>query len=154
MLSHSKSIGSLSIDVFWETFFNQKLAFCFLICLGTTKFVLLSVFTLKETICSQICSKSRLKSAKSPLPVDVRRSKTSLLKVLLKIVTENGIYSPPMKVISNTILFVYSFAGRPRQNWARVSNAIAKLFRWTPPPRNYWKSSEGIYNSCVLLRRL
>ena len=52
-------------------------AFFFLICLDTTKFVLRSVFTLKETICPKICSKSRLKSAKSPLPVDVRRSKTS-----------------------------------------------------------------------------
>ena len=28
-----------------------------------------------------MCSKSRLKSAKRPLPVDVRRSKTSLLKL-------------------------------------------------------------------------
>jgi len=132
MLSHSKSIGSLSIDVFWETFFNQKLAFCFLICLGKTKFVSLSVFTLKETTCHKICSKSRLKSANSPLPVDVRRSKT-WLPVLLKIMTKNGIYLPPMKIISNTILFVYSFAQRPHRNWARVSNAIAQLFRWNHP---------------------
>ena len=50
-------------------------------CLDTTKSVLLSVFTLTETICPNICSKSRLKSAKSPLPVDVRRSKTLLLKL-------------------------------------------------------------------------
>ena len=134
MLSHSKSIGSLSIDVFWETFFNQKLAFCFLIFLSTTKFVLLSVFILKDTIYPKICSKSRLRCVKSALPVHVNRSKTKLLKILLKIMTKNGIYSPPMKVISNTILFVYSFARRPRQNWARVSNAIAELFRWTPPP--------------------
>ena len=35
----------------------------------------------------------------------------SRLKVLLKITTENGIYSHPMKVISNTILFVYSLRG-------------------------------------------
>ena len=35
----------------------------------------------------------------------------SRLKVLLKITTENGIYSQPMKVISNTILFVYSLRG-------------------------------------------
>ena len=96
---------------FWTTLVNQKEALFFLICLGTTKFVLLSVFTLKEKICTQICWKSRLKSAKSSLPVDVRRSKTSLLKVLLKIVTENGIYSPLMKVIFNTILFVYSLCG-------------------------------------------
>ena len=72
---------------------------------------MLRVFTLKETIYPKICSKSRFKSAKGSLPVDVRRSKTSLRKVLLKIMTENGIYSPPMKVISNTILLVYSLRG-------------------------------------------
>ena len=32
-------------------------------------------------ICSKICSKTRLKSSKSLLPVDVRSSKTSLLKL-------------------------------------------------------------------------
>ena len=42
------------------------------------------MFTLKETICPKICSKLRLKSAKGPFPDDLRRSKTSLLKVLLK----------------------------------------------------------------------
>ena len=68
----------------------------------------MSVFTLKESIFPKLCSNSRLKSAKSPLSVDLRLSKTSLLKVLLKIITENGIYSPLMKIISNTILFVYS----------------------------------------------
>ena len=78
---------------------------------GTTKFVLLSVFTLIDPICPKICSKARLKSAKSPLPVDVRRSKTSPLKVTLKIMTENTIYSHLMKVISNTILFVYCSRG-------------------------------------------
>ena len=35
----------------------------------------------------------------------------SRLKVLLKITTENGIYSHPIKVISNIILFVYSLHG-------------------------------------------
>ena len=40
-----------------------------------------SVLILIETICPKICSKSRLKCAKSPFPVDVRRSKTSLLKL-------------------------------------------------------------------------
>ena len=47
--------------------------FSLLICLDATKFVLLAVFTPIETICPKICSKSRLKSAKSPLPVYVRR---------------------------------------------------------------------------------
>ena len=54
--------------------------FSLLICHDATKFVLLSVFTLKETIFSRLCSKTRPKTAKTPLPVDVRRSKTSLLK--------------------------------------------------------------------------
>jgi len=40
-----------------------------------------SVFIVIQTICPKIGSKTRLKSAKSPLPVDVRRSKTSLLKL-------------------------------------------------------------------------
>ena len=84
--------------------------FLFNICLGSTKFLLLSVFFFKETIYPKICSKSRLRCAKSSLPVDARRSKTSL-PVLLKIMTENGTNSPPMKVISNTILFVYSLRG-------------------------------------------
>ena len=44
-------------------------------CLDATKFVLLNVFTLKETICPRICSKSLLKSGKSPLLVDMHRSK-------------------------------------------------------------------------------
>ena len=49
-------------------------------CLDATKFVLLRVITLKETICPKSCWKSRLKSAKSPLPVNVHGSKTWLLK--------------------------------------------------------------------------
>ena len=44
-----------------------------LICLDATKFVWLSGFTLIETICPTVCSKSQLKCAKS--------SKTSLLKL-------------------------------------------------------------------------
>lgn len=47
-----------------------------LICLDATKF-----FTLNETICPRICSKSRLKNAKSPLPANVRRSETSLINL-------------------------------------------------------------------------
>ena len=55
--------------------------FSLLICLHATNIVLLSVFTLIETICPIISSKSRPRSAKSQLPVDVRGSKTSLLKL-------------------------------------------------------------------------
>ena len=41
--------------------------FSLLIYLGANKFVLLRVLTFKERFCPRICSKSRLKSAKSPL---------------------------------------------------------------------------------------
>ena len=56
--------------------------FSLLIYLDATKFVLLSVLTLQETLCRRICSKPRLKSAKGSLPVDVRGLKTWLLKPL------------------------------------------------------------------------
>ena len=46
--------------------------------------MLLSVFTVKETICPRICSKSLPKSSKSQFPVDMRRSKTSLFKLPIK----------------------------------------------------------------------
>ena len=55
--------------------------FSLLICPDDAKFVLISVLALIEPICPKIYSKSRLKSAKIPLPVDVRCSKTSLLKL-------------------------------------------------------------------------
>ena len=74
-------IGSLSNDVFERRTSTGSEAFSLLISLDAATFVLLSVLTLIETICPKICSKSRLKSAKSPLPVDPRRSKTSLLKL-------------------------------------------------------------------------
>ena len=48
-------------------------------------------------------------------------------------VTENGIHLPPMKVISNTILFVYSLRGALNQNCAHVSHAMAQSFRWNQP---------------------
>ena len=93
------------------------------------KFVLLhvSVFTLKESIFPKLCSNSRLKSAKSPLPVDLRLSKTSLLKVLLKIITENeGNFQHHF-----VCLF---FAQRSYRNCARVSHAMAQFFSMEPTP--------------------
>ena len=75
------TLGSLSSDVFEQRMSTGSETFSLLISLDATVFVLLSVLILIETICPKICSKSRLKSAKSPLQVDVRRSKTSLLKL-------------------------------------------------------------------------
>ena len=77
----SRSIGSLSSDVFDCLTSTGSEPFSLLVCLNATKFVLLSVFTILETIWPKVCSKSRLKSAKSPLLVDARGSKTSLLKL-------------------------------------------------------------------------
>ena len=60
-------------------------AFFLLICFDATKFVLLSFFTNITTavtrICPKIWAKPLPKNVKSPLPVDVRRSKTPLLKL-------------------------------------------------------------------------
>ena len=72
---------SLSSNVFERRTSTGSELFSPLIRLDATNYVLLSVFTLIETICPNVCSKSQLKCAKSPLPVDVRRSKTSLLKL-------------------------------------------------------------------------
>ena len=72
---------SLSRNVFERRTSTGSERFSLLMYRDATKFVLLSVFTLKETFCPRMCSKSRLKSAKNPLPVDVPRSKTSLLKL-------------------------------------------------------------------------
>ena len=93
----------------------------------------MSVFTLKESIFPKLCANSRLKSAKSPLPVDLRLSKTSLLKVLLKIITENGIYSPLMKIISNTILFVYCLRGALIEIVRVCRTRLGNFFHGTTP---------------------
>ena len=73
--------SSLSSDVFERRTSTGSEPFPLLISLDATIFVLPSVLILIETICPNICSKSGLKSAKRPLPVDVRRSKKSLLKL-------------------------------------------------------------------------
>ena len=75
------TIGSLSRDVFARRTSTGSEPFSLLVSLDATVFILPSVLILIETICPKTCSKSRLKSAKCPLPVDVRRSKTSLLKL-------------------------------------------------------------------------
>ena len=72
------TLGSLSGDVFERRMSTGSEPFPLLMCLDATKFVLLSVFTLIETICPRICSKSRLMGPKRPLPCG---KKTSLLKL-------------------------------------------------------------------------
>ena len=67
-----ETLGSLS-DAFEQHTSTGCGPFSPLICLDATEFVFLSVFTLtyRDNIYPKICSRSWLKSAKSPLPVDV-----------------------------------------------------------------------------------
>ena len=51
------------------------------ICLESNKFVLLSFFSIVKRIYPRVSTKPLPNDAKSPLPVDVRRSKTLLLKL-------------------------------------------------------------------------
>ena len=57
----------LESDAFERRASTGSEPFFLLICPDATKFVLLIVLSLKETICPRICRHSRPKSAKSPL---------------------------------------------------------------------------------------
>ena len=73
--------GNLSKDVFERRTSTGSEAFFLLICLDANKFVLLSFFPLIKTIYPRVSTEPLPSDAKSPLPVDVRRSKTLLLKL-------------------------------------------------------------------------
>ena len=68
-------------DVFERRTSTGNEAFSLFICLDANKFVLLSVFSLIKTINPRVSTKPLPNDAKSPLPVDVRCSKTPLLKL-------------------------------------------------------------------------
>ena len=69
-------IGTLSKDVFEPRKSTGSEAFSLFICLDANKLVLLSFFSLLKTIYPRVSTKSFPSDVKSPLPVDVRRSKT------------------------------------------------------------------------------
>ena len=77
----SSIIGSLSRDVFERRTSTGSELFSLLVCLDANKFVLLSFFSPLKTIYSRVSTKPLPNDAKSSLPVDVRRSKTLLLKL-------------------------------------------------------------------------
>ena len=74
--------GSLSKGVFERRTSTVSKAFSFLICLDDIKFVLHSFFNLIETIWLKIRTIPSFENEKKPLPIDVCRSKTSLLERL------------------------------------------------------------------------
>ena len=88
-------IGSLSKDVFERRTSTGSEVFSLFIFLDTTKFVLLSFFSPIKTIYLRVSTKPQPNAAKSPLPVDVRRSKTLLLKL------PNLLMTPRMSITSH-----------------------------------------------------
>ena len=74
-------IGTLSKDVFERRTSTGSEAFSLSVCLDANKLVLLSFFSLLKTIYPRVSTKPLPNDAKSPLPADVRRSKTLLLKL-------------------------------------------------------------------------
>ena len=66
--------GSLSKDVFERCTSTGSEALSLFICLDGNKFVLLSFFSLIKTSYPRVSTKPLANYAKSPLPVDVRRS--------------------------------------------------------------------------------
>ena len=73
--------GNLSKDVFERRTSTGSEAFFLFICLDAIKFSLLNFFSLLKTIYPRVLTKPLPNDAKSPLPVDVRPSKTLLLKL-------------------------------------------------------------------------
>ena len=63
-----------------DLFGERKEIFFILKYIDNTKIVFLSLFLIIEMICPKLWAKIQLKNEKSPLPVDVRHSKASLLK--------------------------------------------------------------------------
>ena len=88
-----RKLGSLSRDVFERRTSTGSELFSLLVCLDANKFVLLSLFSPLKTIYSRVSTKPLPNDAKSSLPVDVRRSKTLLLKLPIgttRTATKNG----------------------------------------------------------------
>ena len=77
-------LGTLSKDVFERRTSTGSAAFSLFICLDANKLVLMSFFSLLKTIYARVSTKPLPNDAKSPLPVDVRRSKTLLLKLPIR----------------------------------------------------------------------
>ena len=78
-------LGTLSKDVFERRTSTGSEAFSLFICLDANKLVLLSFFSLLKTIYPRVSTKPLPNDTKSPRPVDVRPSKTLLLKLPINV---------------------------------------------------------------------
>ena len=85
------SIGNLSKNVFEPRTSTGSEAFSLLICLDANKFVLLSFFSLIKTIYQRASTEPLPSDAKSPLPVEIRPSKTLLLKLPINSYTTHAL---------------------------------------------------------------
>ena len=109
-------MGSLSSDAFEQFTSTGSEPFSPLICLDATILVLLSVFTLRETICPRIYSNSQPRSSESPLPVDMRRSKTPLQ--LRNDLLAFSLFEPP-KTGHFRVLKTFNFSALRAPVWSK-----------------------------------
>ena len=86
------SIGSLSKDILEQHTSTGGEAYSLFICLDANKFVLLSFSSLK-TIYPRVSTKPLPNDAKSLLQVNVRHSKTLLLKLPIGVLKEEMVWS-------------------------------------------------------------
>ena len=103
---HLLILESLSKDVFERRTSAGSEVFSLFICLDTTKFVLLSFFSPIKTIYLRVSTKLQPNAAKSPLPVDVRRSKTLLLKLPIDRISLS-ISTTAFVVVTNAVVVVF-----------------------------------------------
>ena len=131
-------IGSLSRDVFERRTSTGSELFSLLVCLDANKFVLLSFFSPLKTIYSRVSTKPLPNDAKSSLPVDVRRSKTLLLKLLTnegegKLALFSNILLTPLSSYTSTInlvsLFSIIFPHRPHTDPTDMALMYSVLIR-------------------------
>ena len=115
-------IGSLSKDVFEGRTSTGSEPFSLFICLDANKFVLLSFFSLMKRIYPRVSNKPLPNDAKGPLPVDVRRSTTLLLKLPIK-PTESD--SEKLKSVSHV---------EARQDWGERNGRKEDAFFYTGFP--------------------
>ena len=142
-----ETIGSLSSYVFERCTSTGSEPFSLLISLDATVFLLPSVLILIETICLKVYSKSRLKCAKSPFPVDVRRSKTSLLKLpnSRRVRTHEENWGETVRRLGTIIQSIFLCPIRSRHPLE-----FLEIFRWESVPRGSfartWKLSSRLFS--------